>query len=192
MSVTAKSMADYLVDLNGEVTSEEVVQSESLLSVKSEKANFTKIINIKITELKDNSGLTYIGGKVSSADLAPYLQQMKAILSDDFFQYRQNQALRDHQTFHVTLINPFEYREIDQNDIKLGKSLSVTLLGLGRVLKEDKSTYFVVVKSSQGQFYRQQFVLAEKDLHVTLGFNPQDIYGVSKGVDTLLNAKSLK
>jgi len=192
MSVTAKSMADCLVDLNGEVTSEEVVQSESLLSVKSEKANFTKIINIKITELKDNSGLTYIGGKVSSADLAPYLQQMKAILSDDFFQYRQNQALRDHQTFHVTLINPFEYREIDQNDIKLGKSLSVTLLGLGRVLKEDKSTYFVVVKSSQGQFYRQQFVLAEKDLHVTLGFNPQDIYGVSKGVDTLLNAKSLK
>lgn len=189
MSVTAKSMADYLGDLNAEATTEEVTQSESHLSIKATDANLIKMLNIKITELKDNSGLTYIGGEVSSADLASYLQQMKSILSDDFIQYRQNQALRDHQTFHVTLINPFEYREINQQDIELGKSLSITLQGLGRVTKENKSSYFVVVQSSAAQFYRQKLALAKKDFHVTLGFHPQDIYGVNKGIDTLITDK---
>jgi len=151
--------------------------------------NVEKTLTIKVIELKDNSGLVYLGGEVSAADLAPYLQQMKILLTDDFVQYRQNQALRDHQTFHVTLINPFEYREVDQDKIQLGKSMNIKLLGLGAVSKEQQSTYFVVVQSAQAQFYRQQLALAKKDFHVTLGFNPQDIYGVSKNVDTLLEGK---
>jgi hypothetical protein len=154
--------------------------------LKESYKNVEKTLSIKVIELKDNSGLVYLGGEISSADLAPYLQQMKLLLTDDFVQYRQNQALRDHQTFHVTLINPFEYREVNQKNIQLGKSLSVKLLGLGKVAKEEKSTYFVVVQSSQAQFYRQQLALANKDFHITLGFNPQDIYGVSKNSDTLL------
>jgi hypothetical protein len=154
--------------------------------LKESYKNVEKTLSIKVIELKDNSGLVYLGGEVSSADLAPYLQQMKLLLNDDFVKYRQNQALRDHQTFHVTLINPFEYKEVNQNKIQLGKSLNVRLLGLGQVAREEKSSYFVVVQSSQAQFYRQQLALANKDFHVTLGFSPQDIYGVSKNSDTLV------
>lgn len=147
--------------------------------------NQVKLIQIEIVELTDNSGLTYIGGKVSAADLAPYLAQMKQIVGDDFALYRQNQNTRDHSTFHITLINPYEYQLLKEK-VELGALLSVSLQGLGRVIVEDKVTYFVVAQSSQADIFRQKWVLTRKDFHVTLGFNPDDIYGVSKGVESLI------
>jgi len=192
MNVTAKSLADYLVELHESPLTEKVTQIEPNAFTNELDIEQSKTLFINITELKDNSGLTYIGGKISSADLAIYLQQMKSHLGDRFVKYRENQARRDHQTFHVTLINPFEYREINKKSIKLGKSLSVTLLGLGHVAKDKKGAYFVVVRSAQAKFYRQTLALPKKDFHVTLGFNPQDIFGVSKGVDTLLKHKGGK
>lgn len=177
-------MADYLVDIEENAHTEEVGYTAM---IKEYDHNLEKTLLIKVIELKDNSGLVYLGGEVSSTDLAPYLQHMKLLLNDDFVQYRQNQARRDHQTFHVTLVNPFEYRDLDQKNIQLDQSINIRLLGLGRVSKKDKNTFFVVVESSQAQFYRQRLALVNKDFHITLGFNPQDIYGVSKGVDTLLD-----
>ena len=34
---------------------------------------------------------------------------------------------------------------------------------------------------------RQNLLLKNKDFHVTLGFYPDDVYGVGKGRDTLIN-----
>jgi len=144
-----------------------------------------RFIQIEPVKLTDNSGLTYIGGKVSSADLAPYLSQMKEILGDDFALYRQNQSARDHHTFHMTLINPYEYQSLTK-DVTLGASLSVSLRGLARVNVKDKTTYFVVAQSSQATLFRQSLALNNKDFHVTLGFNPTDIYGVNKGIEALI------
>jgi len=189
MNVTAKSLADYLVELHESPMAEKITQIEPRIFTSVLDAEQTKTLFINIKELKDNSGLTYIGGQISSADLAIYLQQMKSHLGDRFIKYRENQARRDHQTFHITLINPFEYREINKKAINLGKSLSVTLLGLGHVAKDKEGAYFVVARSAQAKFYRQTLALPNKDFHVTLGFNPQDIFGVSKGVDTLLTHK---
>lgn len=163
-----------------------LAQSSSKLEQAGNKATF-KTLTLKVTELTDNQGLMYIGGKVSRAELTPYLNQLKDILGKEAFTiYRQNQAARDHHTFHVTLINPYEYQKINKKNIHLSQPFQVTLHGLGHVEKGDKNTYFVVASSAQGQFLRQGFLLKNKGFHVTLGFSPTDIYGVSKGRDRLI------
>ena len=158
----------------------EVPMSDSVLALKK-----ALVIQLEIVELTDNSGLTYVGGKVNAADLELYLSQMKKILSDDFTRYRQHQSERDHQTFHMTLINPYEYQSVTK-EIDIGTILSVSLSGLGRVSIKDKTTYFVVAQSPQATSYRQHLMLPDKDFHITLGFYPSDIYGVDKGIATLI------
>jgi hypothetical protein len=63
----------------------------------------------------------------------------------------------------------------------------VTLLGLGKVAQGSKTSFFVVAQSADAQLIRQHFILAAKDFHITLGFNPSDIYGVNKGRSTLID-----
>jgi len=147
---------------------------------------FEKTITVTLVQLQDKQGLKYIGGLVSSEYLAPYLAQMKQRITADFSAYRENQASRDHGKFHMTLINPYEYKEVDQSKVAIGDTVTITLKGLGQVTKDDKEAYFVVVESSMAQSLRHQLKLNTKDFHVTLGFKPQDVYGVSKGEERLL------
>lgn len=179
--ISANSLTEPLAgSVNNHV--EEVVMADLNGTTKK---TLVKLIQIKVVELTDNSGLTYIGGKVNPADLELYLSQMKKILGDDFSHYRQHQSARDHQTFHMTLINPYEYQAVTQN-IAIGATLSVSLKGLGRVKQDNKATYFVVAQSPEAASYRQKLALTPKDFHVTLGFNPSDIYGVDKSVKSLI------
>lgn len=167
--------------VDGQIT----VQNNNLSVVSNNK----KTIRVTLTELRDNSGLVYLGGLVSKAELAIYLTELELILGDNYQQYRENQAQRDHRLFHLTLINPNEYQFIDKSKIKLGDKFTVTLLGLGKVAQNNKESYFVVAQSSDAQFFRQQQILKAKDFHITLGFSPQDIYGVSKNAATLIKVK---
>lgn len=194
MSVKASSIADYLVNMEEQESIELEEEQERInhkiarvkadLSLNTEEER-TKNIQIEVVELTDNQGLKYVGGKVSKADLLVYLQQMKNILGSEFSSFRERQAIRDHHTFHVTLINPYELQAITRT-IKFGEKFSVSLLGLGRVVKEEQATYFVVAQSPQAQFFRQTLVLPAKDFHVTLGFKPKDIFGVSKNETSLI------
>jgi hypothetical protein len=147
-----------------------------------------KTLTLDISELQDSSGLVYLGAEVTEVELSHYLSQLKDVLGEEHYAiYRQHQAARDHQSFHVTLVNPYEYQTINKEKLNISQKIRVTLHGLGKVEKEDKASYFVVASSSDGQFMRQNLLLKNKDFHVTLGFYPNDIYGVSKGRDTLIN-----
>ena len=151
-----------------------------------------KNLSITVGKLTDSSGLVYLGGKITEAELAPYLSQLKYLLGDEYALFRHNQGQRDHFSFHMTLINPYEYQKLDASKLDLTQPLKVTLLGIGRVSVGDKTSYYVVANSPDGQFFRQKHLLAAKDFHVTLGFDPQDVYGVSKGEETLLKTKLKK
>lgn len=152
-----------------------------------EDLNVDKTLTLAVSELTDNSGLIYLGGKVSEAELSQYLAHLKRELGEKKYAvYRQYQAARDHHSFHVTLINPYEYQNIDQSQLEFPLQFRVSLHGLGKVVSGDKQSYFVVASSPDGQFIRQNFLLKNKDFHVTLGFYPEDLYGVSKGRDTLI------
>lgn len=147
----------------------------------------SKLIMVKIEELTDKNGLVYLGGKVSKANLAEYLAQLKQYLGKEKFTiFRQHQSARDLNSFHVTLVNPYEYQTINKEKINLSQDIRVTLHGLGQVKKDDKESYFVIASSPDGQYFRQKLLLKNKDFHVTLGFNPTDIYGVSKGLERLM------
>ncbi len=187
VNVSAKSIADYLVeDDNKLAVMEGHLQPKLNVSSLLNELAHQKNVEIKIVELKDNSGLRYIGGHVSAADLAVYLDKMKSLLGDEFGHYRQNQAVRDQHTFHVTLLSPKEYQHAADEHLSLGTTMTITLDGVGTASKDNKTTYYVVAHSTNAQFYRQKLLLSKKDLHVTLGFSPQDVYGVNKGQDTLI------
>lgn len=156
-----------------------------------------KTIRVKLTQLKDNQGQVYLGAIVSRAELSPYLAKLEQLLGDDYQAFRRFQAARDHQMFHMTLLAPKEYQLADKALVEkllapdfnsnFSSQLNVTLLGLGKVVLEDKQTYFVVAQSHDAQLIRQRFLLKNKDFHVTLGFKPSDIYGVAKDSSTLIN-----
>ena len=153
-------------------------------------------LTLTLTELSDNQGHVYLGAVIKAKELAPYLTELKELLGNQFKQYRKMQAARDHQLFHMTLLSPNEYKAADKTLIKKlldtnsndknPSQLTVTLLGLGTIKHDTKETFFVVTQSDDGQLIRQRFLLKNKDFHVTLGFSPDDIYGVKKDSSTLI------
>ncbi|PCH94566.1 MAG: hypothetical protein COB83_11235 [Gammaproteobacteria bacterium] len=155
-----------------------------------------KSIRVKVSKLKDNQGQDYLGALVSRAELSPYLTTLETVLGTDFQHFRALQAARDHQTFHLTILSPLEYQLADKTLVEkllapdfnntFSSQLNVTLQGLGKVEQDDKKTFFVVAQSSDAQLIRQRFLLTAKDFHVTLGFDPSDIYNVKKDHTTLL------
>lgn len=170
-------------------------QAQALRSLAEMKVQhdqpFVKTMRLSITKLSDNQGQEYIGAAVNAADLSPYLEKLELILGESFTHYRERQAARDHHQFHMTLVSPPEYQHADKLIInKLLSSgvgqINVTLLGLGKVALDNKETFFVVAQSNDAQLLRQQLLLKNKDFHITLGFNPSDIYGVTKDISTLI------
>lgn len=169
-------------------------QARALQSLTTEsQRRTTKSLRLKITTLQDNKGQKYLGALVSRADLLPYLTQLQQLIAEDFNRYRALQAARDHQLFHLTILSPSEYQFADKVIVEkllsadFYQSINVTLLGLGKVAQDNKTSFFVVAQSADAQLIRQRFLLSAKDFHITLGFNPGDIYGVNKGISTLID-----
>jgi hypothetical protein len=187
MLIQAQALADSAKSASSNTLAVSGITAMSLTPAKqfTQQHMITKL-KVTVSELKDSTGLVYVGAVINKVDLSLYLSQLAKLLGDDFAVYRQNQAIRDHNKFHVTLINPYEYQKIDQSKVTFGQEISVSLQGIGIAKEKNKTSYFVVVDSSQGQHYRQQLLLLHKDLHVTLGFDPQDVYSVRKDKGSLL------
>jgi len=201
----AKTLAMSLLEMQNDIDSaadtpinNSILRKRTLLDLNNE-ANISKTLRVKIVELKDSTGLVYLGALITKAELTPYLTQMKTLLGNEFSEFRQNQMARDHHLFHFTVVNPYEYQTINKTklttELKNHSMVSLTLHGLGSVGLDkqgysQKSSYYVVASSSDAQFLRQNLLLKRKDFHVTLGFNPQDIYDQPKGLSTLIIPQS--
>jgi len=149
--------------------------------------SYNAMASSQVETLKDREGLVYLGCSVSVEKILPYLKRLKtAVGTEKYLRLREHQARRDLQTFHVTLINPFELKEINQEKALDAAPCEFEWLGLGSVKKSPAESYFVVLESSLAQNYRLSLGLKTKDFHVTVGFEPSDIYGVNKGRSTLL------
>ena len=173
-------------------------QAKALKMLNQQQANnhHVKNLRLQISKLSDSQGQVYLGAIINLAELSPYLTQLKDILKEDYPVFRGHQAARDHQSFHMTLLSPKEYQLADKTLVEkllmsdtqnnYSNQLNVTLLGLAKVEQDNKKTFFIVAQSSDAQLIRQRFLLQPKDFHVTLGFNPTDIYGVKKDLSTLI------
>lgn len=178
-------------------------QARVLKMLNQQQANQHPVKNLRlqISKLSDSQGLVYLGATINRAELLPYLTRLKNILKEDYQVFRGHQAARDHQAFHLTILSPQEYQLADKMLVKkllvpdtqnnFSNQLNVTLLGLAKVEQDNKKTFFIVAQSSDAQLIRQDFLLQPKNFHVTLGFNPSDIYGVKKDLSTLIDHKSI-
>jgi len=138
--------------------------------------------------LKDNSGLIYIGYPVSKDLVTDHLAQLKThVGAEAFTVLRDNQAARDHDSFHITLINPFEHPDIKSISLHDIPPIRFEFVGVGSAEGGANQSYFVVVNAKAAQQVRADYKLKPKDFHITLGFDAADVFGVSKGVDSLLS-----
>lgn len=179
----------YSLTLAEQLTVNDEVGHAEISSIRQQSQD----VSIVPVMLQDNSGLRYIGGLVNERDLGHFLALMKQELKGKFSDYRRAQQQRDHHQFHITLVNPFELKALDNEQVNLllkSKRISFALLGLGKVEKSStQATYFVVAESEQAQLLRKHLALPEKDFHVTLGFNQQDVFGVNKDRSTLVKTQ---
>jgi hypothetical protein len=144
-----------------------------------------------VTRLVSDRHGPYLGIHVDVSQVSPFLEQMRLHLSEGGFEaYSANQKARDGGLYHITLVNPFEYRDFteEQHQLVLRRGLAYRLLGLGHARSKEEEAYFVVVDSPDMARMRSMVGLASTDFHVTLGFKSHDLHDADKGIGALIGS----
>lgn len=147
-----------------------------------------------LTYLKDTIGNNYVGINIPEVVVEPHLEKLKEILGEEDFEvFTQNQKMRDHGHYHITVINVMDYNRLSK---EMGMSNFVQslelifkydiedleMMGVGTASKNDNTAYFIVCQSDSLDAVRSRFNLTKQDFHATLGFNIKDVFGVPKNV----------
>jgi hypothetical protein len=144
-----------------------------------------------IIYLKDIFGSNYLGIKIQNTEIDPFLNQLRDILGEQYDEYVSNQQKRDDGSYHISVMNVIEYNRLSQ-ELGMDKFINsldpvlkvevddVRLIGVGKVSKNENTSYFVVTRSEILEEVRRKYDLPEKDFHITLGFKHKDVHGVRK------------
>ena len=140
---------------------------------------------MRLEYLTDVAGKRYIGVNMHSDTVAPYLEQLKSIIGDEYDEYVSYQKDRDRGHHHTTVLNVMDLNKIKSDHNILTDMMNFDIedfqiLGLGTVRKNENRTYFIVCRSNQLQGFRKKFRLEEIDFHITLGFKHKDVFGLRK------------
>jgi hypothetical protein len=147
-----------------------------------------------LTYLKDTIGNNYVGINIPEDVVQPHLEKLKDILGEEDFEiFTQNQKMRDHGHYHITVINVMDCNRLSKEmgmanfvkSVELAFEYPIEdleLLGLGTASKNDNTAYFIVCSSDSLDAVRTRFNLTKQDFHTTLGFNTKDVFGVPKNV----------
>ena len=148
----------------------------------------------KLTYLKDVVGNNYVGVNIPNEVVEPHLEKLKEILGEEDFEiFTQNQKMRDHGQYHITVINVMDCNRLSKEmgmanfvkSVELAFDYPVEdleLLGVGEASKNANTAYFIVCSSDSLDAVRTRFNLPKQDFHVTLGFNTKDVFGVPKNL----------
>lgn len=147
-----------------------------------------------LTYLKDTIGNNYVGINVPTAVVEPHLEKLKEILGEEDYEiFTQNQKMRDHGHYHITVINVMDCNRLskEMGMVDFVKSVELAfeypvedleMLGVGTASKNGNTAYFIVCQSDSLDAVRTRFNLPKQDFHTTLGFNTKDVFGVPKNV----------
>lgn len=144
-----------------------------------------------IEYIRDSIGNNYLGVNIYPNIVEPFLDKLKTILGDNFDEYHKYKMNRDHDKYHITVMNVMEYNDSSK---KMGmdkfiNSLDaifkfeiddIKLMGIGTAKRNENQTYFIVVNSEKLQEIRKKYNLPEYDFHITIGFRYKDVFGVRK------------
>jgi len=147
-----------------------------------------------LTYLRDTIGNNYVGINIPEAVVEPHLEKLKDILGEEDFEiFTQNQKMRDHGHYHITVINVMDCNRLSKEmgmanfvkSVELAFEYPVEdleMLGVGMASKNDNKAYFIVCSSDSLDAVRTRFNLTKQDFHITLGFNAKDVFGVPKNL----------
>lgn len=138
-------------------------------------------IKANTTTKKTKSGNKFIAIEINEKTITKYLEALEDLVGGERFnELRHWKKSRDGEGFHITVINPREYRK----NIPLEEStFEIALTGIGSV---NESVYFIVAECPELDKFRERQNLSPWDYHITLGFIRQDIHGVPKDDSTLV------
>lgn len=159
----------------------------------------------KLEIIKDFLGNNFIGIKYHENELKNEISNLKDLLDDNYELYNSNRIKRDGDNYYIIVVDNSEYTNlitllgadkiaflneqllaVDINDIKFN--------GIGKTERNENNAYYVIVVSEFLSQFRKDYNLTDIDLSITLGFNPNDVYGTKRDLSTLVknNSKFLK
>lgn len=151
---------------------------------------------MRIEYIKDINGQNYLAIKVELSN-KPFLDRLESELGEDFLLYTGNQIARDGGKYHITVINVMDYGRLTKS-MGMDKFVSalqpileyeiddLDMLGVGKAESKGNTSYFVVCESDKLDAVRKRFGLPKQDLHITIGFDKNDVFGVVKDKSSLL------
>jgi predicted N-acetyltransferase YhbS len=137
----------------------------------------------------DNQHNCYARCKIPREAIINDLARLRKLVDSDRYQRLiECKALRDGTEHHVTIVDPVEMRHEYAKRLagELAVRFDFAFMGLGHLAMGASEAWFIVVESPKAQDWRKKLGLGSKDLHVTLGFYPADIYNLVKDRTTLV------
>lgn len=144
----------------------------------------------KVEYLKDIFDQNYLAVIFSESEIKSYIDKFRRYINDDdYFKILNDNKLSREKEYHMTIINPIEYKKlvhygnIDMLDRVYNTDLyDVKLKGIGKAERNDNISFFIVAESITADEMRGILGLDRKDLHITLGFDTNDVHGVRKDI----------
>lgn len=146
-----------------------------------------------IRYLKDSTGGNFLGISIPDEMVEKHLDELKKFIGEnDYDVFTKNHQQQYGGKYYISVITKDEYNhllnelEIDDFVNTLDEKVlkieieDIKLLGLGTATYGQNRSFFIVCKSEIIKSIREHFNLEEKDLHITLGFNKVNVYGVRK------------
>ncbi len=159
---------------------------------------------MKIKQLRDVNNSIYYGiSEFRDLNSDDFLYMDNNHLSELYFTflakckdwnlYELNKQYRDGEESHITV---FSVADVGFIIKKLGEVAAasyfenlvninvndLTFEGIGTSSKDGNETYYIVCKSYTLNATRNHLGMANKDYHITLGFNKKDVFGVDKSI----------
>lgn len=152
---------------------------------------FSMTIELEAVSLTDRLGVPYLGFKVSSALIAEPMRlwelHYESLIGVPLLEEREKQQQRDGGLHHITLLSVPEIGKVDGIMARrvIGERFSFSLIGIGRVEDRGGEAQYIVGECMAAQSWRESLGVGAKDMHITLGFSPKDIFTKGKGRDTV-------
>lgn len=172
-----------------------------------ERREAFRTLSLTLTEMLDSEGKPYFALPIPQADiaesLAPYMKKLREHMgAEAFTDLTDAKSKRDGDgEYHITVFTPLDmgggHKEaVAEAGMKhQGSSIPVVLHGIGCASKlrdgVESTAYYVIVSSEEVDAIRAEASLPPHSLHITLGFSPKDVHGVSKGAETEIIPVSL-
>lgn len=147
-------------------------------------------MKFKIEYIKDVLGNNYLGIKIPNFLVDKYLKDLKYYLEDDnkYDLLVKNQKNRDNDKYHITVINVWDFNALTTTvgmqqkiDTLMQFDISdIQFMGIGEAKSYISEAYFIVCKSKILNDILKNLGLPEKDFHITIGFNPKDVFDKPK------------